>query len=61
MIFWKVFVYGFTILFLFSCCSIYLYVLYLYDVFNILLLLLQTYGSMEYVCVYQCQVYIKTK
>jgi hypothetical protein len=32
------------------CCCIYLYVLYLYNLFHILLLPLQTYGSM--VCMY---------
>jgi hypothetical protein len=34
----------------------YLYVLYLYDLFHILLLQLQTYGSMEctYVRIYVC-------
>jgi len=47
----------------FLCCfcfaGIYLYVLYLYDLFHILLLPLQTYGSVEcmYVCKYVC-VYI---
>jgi hypothetical protein len=40
---------------LFWCCCIYLYVLYLYDLFHILLLLLQTYGSME--CMYVIEVY----
>jgi hypothetical protein len=35
------------VLFLFFCCSIYLYILYLHDLFHILLLPLQTYGSME--------------
>jgi hypothetical protein len=47
----KVFVCGSVILFLFCCC-IYLYVLYLYNLFHILLLPLQTYGSME--CTYIC-------
>jgi hypothetical protein len=32
---------------LLRCCRIYLYVLYLYDVFHILLLPIQTYGSTE--------------
>jgi hypothetical protein len=41
----NIFVYGF-ILFLCCCCGcIYLYVFYLYDLFHIILLLLQTYGS----------------
>jgi hypothetical protein len=43
-----------SVLFLFCCFCIYLYVLYLYDVFHILLLTLQTYGSMECVCAYAC-------
>jgi hypothetical protein len=48
------------VLFLFCCCCIYLHVLYLYDLFHILLLPLQIYGSMEctyvrmYVCTYVC-------
>jgi hypothetical protein len=54
----KLFVSGFDVLFvllsLFCCCCIYLYVLYLYDLFHILLLPLQTYGSMECVCACVC-------
>jgi hypothetical protein len=51
----KVFVCGFVIfvfMLLLSCCCIYLYVWYLYDLFHILFLSLQTYGSI--VCMYVC-------
>jgi hypothetical protein len=51
--FGKVFVYDFVILFVFfCCCCIYLYVLYLHDLFYILSLPLETYGSME--CMHVC-------
>jgi hypothetical protein len=36
----------------FFCCSIYLYVLYIYDLLHILLLPLQNYGSVE--CMLAC-------
>jgi hypothetical protein len=43
------------VLFLFCCFCIYLYVLYLYDLFHILLLPLQTYGPTDpWVCVCVC-------
>jgi hypothetical protein len=50
----KVFACGFIILFLCPFCFVvaaFICVLYIYDLFHILLLPLQTYGSME-VCVY---------
>jgi hypothetical protein len=60
-VFWKSiflwFCHFVSVLFLFCCCCcccICLYILYLYDLFHILLLLFQTYGSMERVCVCVC-------
>jgi hypothetical protein len=43
-----------SVLFLVFCCSICLYVLYLYDLIHVLLLQLQTYGSRECMCVCVC-------
>jgi hypothetical protein len=46
------------VLCLFCCSYIYLYILYIYDLFHILLLPLRTFGSMAcvyiYVCMYVC-------
>jgi hypothetical protein len=45
-----------SVLFLFCYLCIYLHVMYVYDLFHVLLLQLQTSGSMKYmcVCVYIC-------
>jgi hypothetical protein len=45
-----VLLYCFCVVFVYYCCT-YLYILYLYDLVHILLLPLQTYGSMECMCV----------
>jgi hypothetical protein len=53
---WLWFCHFVSVLVSFCCCCIYLYVFYLYDLFHILVLPLQTYGSMQsmYVCMYVC-------